>query len=135
MHTPTHTTTLKIRMCRHTGTTTLYNGRSQSMRMARAAAMPQRHGNVGERGKGEKGGKRLTACAEKGTKCDCSSIVPLLVSRQNTAFRVATILPCLQHGCNGIGIVFDQPCQTCNHPLAQLGKRSLARVAVASSRP
>lgn len=44
-------------------------------------------------------------------------------------------LPCLQHGCNGIGIVFDQPCQTCNHPLAQLGKRSLARVAVASSRP
>ena len=98
MHTPTHTTTLKIRMCRHTGTTTLNNGRSQSMRMARAAAMPQRHGNVGERGKGEKGGKRLTACAEKGTKCDCSSIVPLLVSRQNTAFRVATVLPCRSKG-------------------------------------
>lgn len=69
MHTPTHTTTLKIRMCRHTGTTTLYNGRSQSMRMARAAAMPQRHGNVGEReGKRGKGWEKANSVRRKRNK-------------------------------------------------------------------
>lgn len=55
--------------------------------------MPQRHGNVGERGKGEKGGKRLTACAEKGTKCDCSSIVPLLVSDKIQRFELQPSSP------------------------------------------
>ena len=59
------------------------------------AAEARQCGREGKRGKGW---EKANSVRRKRTKCDCSSIVPLLVSRQNTAFRVATVLPCRSKG-------------------------------------